>query len=268
MAKEEFDINSLRIATPCPVGWDSMTGDERKRFCGLCSLNVYNISEMTRAQVETLVGNADGRICMRMYRRADGTVITKDCPVGLRTYRKRAATYVSAAFGAILGLFSVGFGQSRTDATDLPKITIERAENLNGKSMLTGKAIDITGAVLGSVVVTIFDVNNKSFVTTSDNTGSYSFSEVMPGQYKLNIKTPGFLDYKIEDLYLGGGEKIILNSVLNIDDGVWTMGVEATTAGTEINPDFFNNMPIRNTITPILLIAPATRSAPTQHRKP
>ena len=55
MVKQEFDINSLRIATPCPVGWETMKGDERKRFCDLCSLNVYNFSEMTTAEVETLV---------------------------------------------------------------------------------------------------------------------------------------------------------------------------------------------------------------------
>ncbi|MCC7528421.1 MAG: hypothetical protein IT342_07860, partial [Candidatus Melainabacteria bacterium] len=41
-------LNSIRIASPCHVDWETMTGDERKRFCGDCKLNVYNISEMTK----------------------------------------------------------------------------------------------------------------------------------------------------------------------------------------------------------------------------
>jgi hypothetical protein len=219
MAKQEFDINSLRIAAPCQVGWDTMTGDERKRFCDLCSLNVYNISEMTRPQVETLVGNADGRICMRMYRRADGTVMTKDCPVGLRAYRKRAATYVSAAFGAILGLFSVGFGQSKTDAAaPLPKITIEKAVHLSDKSILTGTAADEPGAIIAGATVTITDINKGTYVTKSDSAGHYIFPELPPGTYKITIEFAGFETFNMDDLFLAAGEKTIVDSVLKIDN--------------------------------------------------
>jgi hypothetical protein len=85
-------IHDLQIASPCKADWDSMTGDEQKRFCAMCKLNVYNISEMTLEEAEKLVSNAEGRTCIRMYRRADGTVITKDCPVGLAAkVRKRVA---------------------------------------------------------------------------------------------------------------------------------------------------------------------------------
>ena len=48
-------VNNLRIASPCPVGWDSMSGDNTVRYCHLCQLNVYNFSEMTTAEVEQLV---------------------------------------------------------------------------------------------------------------------------------------------------------------------------------------------------------------------
>lgn len=56
-----------------------MWGSERTRFCQQCSQRVYNISKMSRAEAETLIGEKDGRLCIRLYRRADGTVITKDC---------------------------------------------------------------------------------------------------------------------------------------------------------------------------------------------
>lgn len=82
-------IHDLQIATPCKANWDEMTGDEQKRFCGACKLNVYNISAMTLPEAEKLVSEAEGRLCVRMYRRADGTVITQDCPVGLAERMKR-----------------------------------------------------------------------------------------------------------------------------------------------------------------------------------
>ncbi|MGZ3438637.1 MAG: hypothetical protein ACXVDD_03950, partial [Polyangia bacterium] len=69
-------LESLRIATPCSADWDEMAGDERVRFCGKCEKNVYNLSAMTREAGEALVREKEGRMCVRMYQRADGTVLT------------------------------------------------------------------------------------------------------------------------------------------------------------------------------------------------
>ena len=76
-------IHDLQVATPCKANWDEMTGDEQKRACGMCKMNVYNLSAMTLKEAEELVLRSEGRTCIRMYRRADGTVITRDCPVGI-----------------------------------------------------------------------------------------------------------------------------------------------------------------------------------------
>jgi hypothetical protein len=77
-------VEAVRIARPCHVSWDAMTGDDRVRFCKACHLNVYNPSAMTRQEAEDLLRRREGRMCLRLYRRADGTVLTRDCPVGLR----------------------------------------------------------------------------------------------------------------------------------------------------------------------------------------
>lgn len=57
-----------------------MKGDERRRFCGQCRLHVYNVSVMTRADAAEFVAHAEGRVCVRYYRRVDGTILTRDCP--------------------------------------------------------------------------------------------------------------------------------------------------------------------------------------------
>lgn len=84
-----------------------MEGDERVRFCTHCDHQVYNISEMDRAEAEDLIANHSGRLCIRMYKRRDGRVMTKDCPVGVRLVRKRMALRLSLGAFAI---FTVALG--------------------------------------------------------------------------------------------------------------------------------------------------------------
>ena len=73
-------LDGLRIARPCPASWSAMEGDDRVRHCSRCRLNVYNLSAMTEAEALRLLAETEGRRCIRLYRRADGTVLTRDCP--------------------------------------------------------------------------------------------------------------------------------------------------------------------------------------------
>lgn len=86
----------LTIATPCDMRWEEMTGDARVRHCGACQLSVYNVSEMGTAEVEALL-RPGGRVCARLYRRADGTVVTGDCRRVWREQRAEAATLLGTA---------------------------------------------------------------------------------------------------------------------------------------------------------------------------
>ena len=101
-------LNNLKVASPCSQDWDAMIGSDRKRFCGECRLNVYNLSGMSRTEAENLLLNSEGRLCVRFYKRADGTVLTKDCPVGWQAVKRRisrtAAAFVSLLFGLLSGL--------------------------------------------------------------------------------------------------------------------------------------------------------------------
>ena len=93
-------LEALQIARPCRADWNAMTGDERARFCGSCEKNVYDISQMTRAQAHQLIAQHEGGVCVRLYRRADGTVITADCPVG-QTEKPRPLWQMLAGLAAL-----------------------------------------------------------------------------------------------------------------------------------------------------------------------
>lgn len=86
-----------------------MIGGDRVRFCGQCELNVYNLSAMSTLEAESLIARTEGRLCVRYYRRKDGSIITQDCPVGLRALKQHASRVRRAAASAVLG-FLAGLG--------------------------------------------------------------------------------------------------------------------------------------------------------------
>ncbi len=94
-------LDDVRIASPCKASWEAMTGDDRVRFCGECNKNVYDLSAMPRDEATRLLAEHEGSLCVRLYRRADGTVLTADCPVGLRKKRVRLTLYGAAGAGAL-----------------------------------------------------------------------------------------------------------------------------------------------------------------------
>jgi hypothetical protein len=125
-------LEQVRIASPCSARWEDMRGDDRVRCCDHCRLNVYNLSAMERDEAEALVAAAEGRLCTRMYRRADGTVLTRDCPVGLAAWRRRTAVTVSklaAAAAVVLGAgvaLASGKAASRARLRDVdPFVTVK-----------------------------------------------------------------------------------------------------------------------------------------------
>ena len=110
-------LDSLRVATPCHAAWDDMRGDERVRFCGRCEKNVYNLSAMPRAEAEALVREKEGRLCVRFFRRQDGTLLTSDCPVGVRRQklRERLWSHLSGAAAGAALFFGILGARARAD---------------------------------------------------------------------------------------------------------------------------------------------------------
>lgn len=109
MARFDSPLDNVRVASPCNADWDQMVGTERKRFCGQCNLNVYNLSSMSKAEAEQLIDGTEGRLCVRYFKRVDGSILTRDCPVGLRAFRRKMS-YVARAVSSAVLAFLAGLG--------------------------------------------------------------------------------------------------------------------------------------------------------------
>jgi hypothetical protein len=113
-------LENIRVATPCRADWNQMTGDERTRHCGDCKKNIYNLSNMTRDEAEALIVEKEGKLCARYYQRHDGTILLKDCSIGIGVARKRRIIAVGAM--ALLGGAAL-FAYKRTRTEDADAIT-------------------------------------------------------------------------------------------------------------------------------------------------
>jgi hypothetical protein len=204
-------LDDLRIASPCKASWDAMTGDDTVRFCGDCKLNVYNLSNMTSAEAASLLEAKEGRVCVRLYRRTDGTVITRDCPVGLRAAMRRATRAASAILTAALGLLSGvaartawagapqdGNGRRATMGAPVaqepePPVEMGKMAVAPRGEEVTVSVADERGASVAGAEVVLTNVDTGEALTAEpDEDGLYRLENVEPGVYALSVTATGY----------------------------------------------------------------------------
>jgi hypothetical protein len=110
-------LDDVTIAAPCKASWEQMVGDDHVRFCGQCDKNVYNLSSLPREEAEALLVAREGKMCVRLFKRDDGTVLTSDCPVGVKTRRRRRATLAAVGGGLMAAAAALGMEGSGRRAT-------------------------------------------------------------------------------------------------------------------------------------------------------
>lgn len=238
--KTSFDLNSLSVASPCPKAWADMAGDDRVRFCDQCSLNVYNLAELTEKETQSLILSSGGRICGRLFRRADGTVLTKDCPVGLRALRKRISRKTAAVFATLLGLSTTIFAQHKSDKGQCQsQVRITRTQDVApDKAPLSGTVYDPNGAVIPRAAV--FVKNKKtgvSAIVLAKDDGQFTFASLTEGTYSLTITLSPFKTLTLADLVL---EK---KAAVNIDITLELSGQEAVVGLLLANPSMIDLPP-------------------------
>jgi hypothetical protein len=193
----------VRIASPCSASWERMAGDERVRHCALCSLNVYNFAEMTRDEIRDLLVRTEGRVCARLYRRADGTMLTRDCPTGLRALRRRASRIAAAAVAALLSI--PAFATSKKSCIKMHgadvNLTIEQVAK--GQLAVFTGVVALDGNLLPGATVTLRNEATEQVATAVTNKdGVFTFASLSEGSYRVDVTLEGVEPGQIEHLEL------------------------------------------------------------------
>jgi hypothetical protein len=241
-------LERMRVASPCRASWEAMEGDERVRFCRECSLHVYNLSEMKRREAEALLVRAGGRLCARFYRRADGTVITKDCPRGLGELRRRVARRAGAALAALLALAGGAFGQrqgkegarreqGRQSCAGGATYEVKRGAASAAEPAFSGLVRDPSGAVVVGANVLVYDEGKKpKYGAATSGEGVFQIKTLPPGQYRVEIQGHGFNRFKLTKLSFGAGEAVRLELTLTAAEVTVTVGGVAYDPLTDTGP--------------------------------
>ena len=207
-------LERVRIASPCTADWEQMIGDDHIRFCSQCNLNVYNLSAMTRREAEELIASREGRLCARLYRRSDGTVLTGDCPVGLRAVIRKISRVAGAALSAMMSVsFAAAQNPSEQSATQ-PLVQITPVS----QTAVALTVIDPSSAVIADAKIGIVNRSTREEIHgKTDVNGVYKMATLAPGAYEITIESLGFKPYK-KQVVLKQGEMLKQEITLKIGD--------------------------------------------------
>ena len=177
-------LDRVSIAAPCPADWDSMPGTDQVRHCGQCNKSVYNLSAMTRRQAEAVLRETEGHLCARLYRRTDGTIITENCPVGLRAISRRISRVAGAALSAVATLSSATAAQF--PMFPVPSVLLE------ARSSLSGIVRDCTGQGISGAEVAVNRAVSDIVRSKTDSSGRFRLDALPLGSYRIRVSAPGF----------------------------------------------------------------------------
>jgi hypothetical protein len=172
-----------------------MPGDDRVRHCQSCNLNVYNFSAMTEREIRRLVAEREGRLCARLYRRSDGTILTQNCPVGLRALTRR----LSRVAGAILSFMMPGF-------TGAQQVLAQSYSSTNsGDAALQVEVFAPTGGRITNATAILTDRSRGiRHEAKAGKDGRLVLRGSISGPYTLTVSSPGFrTDTRILELRNG-----------------------------------------------------------------
>jgi carboxypeptidase family protein len=185
---DSIHLGNLQIASPCPADWNKMVGDERVRHCSECNLNVYNLSTMTERQVQELIASSRGsRLCARLYRRADGTVLTQDCPWSFRVLTRKISRLAAAVLAAIMGV-TVAMARNKPRPA-----TCECSQSQQKDSGIKLIVMDQQGAVIPKAGITVKGRSIKELIAgVTGPSGEWIQPKLTAGRYKVTVKAQGF----------------------------------------------------------------------------
>lgn len=205
---EKDPFPQLHIASPCDQDWETMSGNDRVRFCEHCRLSVHHVDLANRKQIRRLIARSGDRLCVT-YVQPPSRVSA--IPI-LHKIGRRTSALAAGAFSATLGITNAMAATSPLTRPALPNDVATAARLFDHFSSVEGGTIrgtisDPVGAVIpnASVTLTNPETEEQRHTTTVDD-GQFTFTDVAPGKYHLRIEAPGFTPTEIHAIEIGAGD--------------------------------------------------------------
>jgi hypothetical protein len=201
----------IKIASPCPADWNKMTGDDRIRHCAQCDLSVYNFAALSESEIKTLISAHEDKLCVRLYRRGDGTLITRDCPVGFQMKVHRVSRIAGVALSAAMTAVPATAQSLQSQYSGLVRIDDRSAS-------IQIEVKDWNGAIVRNAVVYLSS-NALDFEAgkATDEYGRAEISNLVAGTYDVSVVAEDYGTPR-QVLVLTGGETAHLEVQLDISD--------------------------------------------------
>ncbi len=226
-------LNNITIPSPCSVDWNSMVGNDQVRFCEHCSLDVHNLSQMTRTQAQRFVSRSRGRLCVRYHKDQAGRPLTLPLAQKLHRINRRVSRIAAGAFGATLSITSAvaqnsGYAQSvppPTAAQVIPRGVLA--------SSIAGTITDQNGALIPGATIYLSSAELRvALYASSGLDGQFKIANLQSAVYKLRIEAPGFAADETEGLYLPTSGEARVDRTLKVAQIAETVEIES-------NPEVF-----------------------------
>jgi hypothetical protein len=210
-----------------------MSGDERKRYCEECQRFVYDFSKMTHRQIEAIVATSGGRLCARLTRKEDGSLLTLEIPPLTYSINRRPLPVASAVMTVILSVNAAGVPQPLT-LPQSPLVQIQqnlKKTDVNmpaqpGAATLLGILLDPAGAVIPGAKVTLINEGTREERSIVSSTqGEYRFAQLPQGVYTLEVVATGFMTTKVVEIKVQAGQEHRVDATLEANSETVTMGV-------------------------------------------
>lgn len=82
-------LDHCAVAAPCSGACATSDGNPRVSLCQRCGLFLYDVENLSPGAAHTLTVRTEGQTSGRLFKRRDGKVMTRNCPVGLEELRAR-----------------------------------------------------------------------------------------------------------------------------------------------------------------------------------
>lgn len=172
-----------------------MSGNDLSRRCQTCDRDIHDLSMLSKAQITDLLSEDSKRVCVRLQRKPDGSILYAQRTKNVFIYRKRVAQIASAFFASMIGLFTVTApAQTYSGNYDGQGI---RSSTSFGVARIEGRITDMTGSSIPGATITIITSSGKKYIKTSDSKGRFRFTSfALQGKNDISVECTGFKTFR------------------------------------------------------------------------